>query len=198
MATISIEYGVHLHEFSPSLCMRCGEPTELFLPVEFTRSNRSPLLFLLLLFGPLGHIAVALIPPKTERRLMRIPLCPAHQNHFNQNRIYTTLATFLVVLSIMGFAFLSMFFQGNGDELFIASILLIIVSTIVATWISRQKIRCTKITNQKIVLAGIHSAYAVEFQRTQAEFLEAFEAWRAEDRRKRLEKRGFPPGSSEG
>lgn len=179
MAKIALERFECSAEFLPKLCMRCGEATEATKPITFVSTDSSPLKFLLIFAGPLGHAALLLIPSETRERRVEVPACQSHWDHAKKNQKFVIAACFAIMGLILLFSFL--YNEMNVNEpLYIIPFAVVILAILTGVLVqSYRQVYCEQITERKIYLAGVHPDFARELAERQAEFGNAFREWKA-------------------
>ena len=181
MATIALDRHECQSEFLPSLCMRCGIQTDEFHEIAFSKSDTNPAFFLLILLGPIGHIAMALIPKTTKTRRVETPLCHSHRNHWGWNKFY--IVSLLSILAVICIAY-GMFYDDVDKAIpnSIVYLVFIVLAVFSVTYlISTQEIHCKSISPHAITLTGINRAFVDELASKRSQFEEAFRNWQASE-----------------
>jgi hypothetical protein len=74
MATVAVEVDDAINGNLPAVCVRTGRPTDMWLNLDsYLGEPRGVLVVLLILAGPLGWIAYAVMAARSERLLVRLP-----------------------------------------------------------------------------------------------------------------------------
>jgi hypothetical protein len=140
----------------PQVCMKCGQPAEVWKKKQF--SWHSPWIALLLLVGLLPYVIVALI--LTKRMRVTGPFCANHRNHWFW-RPFIVGGAFFVLVGVVIFLFwlaeqVERARHDSMQALAGFSILFGILSWLILVIIVQYtSIRAVQITDRSITLVGL-------------------------------------------
>lgn len=167
MAKVRLSYDQCRHDDLPSLCARCGKPSDVKLKRVF--KWHPSWVIVLILFGLLPFVIVALLT--TKRMKVNVPLCEEHQSHWWHPKLFGCITLpLLLLLFFIGIVMIPDRPAGNDDNtvamgLWITGLAGFVVCLFaVAIWGS-TRIRPLNITDESILLAGVSDEFADEAKR---------------------------------
>lgn len=144
----------------------------------FVHQASSPWMLLLIFLGPVGHLAMALLPKSERTRRLILPICADHAKAPEEKQRLTRRLVILLIFLIIVYVIVGRFVERALPDSWVVIVTLLAVFALVIAFISRNRIRCTGITDRTISLVGIHSDVVREIKDRRRAFQELYQRWK--------------------
>jgi hypothetical protein len=175
MATVRLRLRECREDGLPDVCMQCGDPARHFKDRQFSWYPKWILALL-----PLGLLPCAIVVSiMTWRRMVTVPLCEAHRNHWLKRQLIGVGALFgtiaLIIVLFVGASELDPKMDTLGPVASILALVLLIAMIVVLAVAAAGTIQPTEITERTITLKNVGQT-----------FVDALEDFREEEEERRF------------